>query len=82
MDKSDLKEDFLVFVAYLEKMAIIHDEHCHVVNHKKTRDAVTKNTGKYSETGGRSSGLNPGGSSSGGGRNKMYVCPNICPTMF
>jgi hypothetical protein len=25
MDKSDLKKDFLAFVAYLKKMAIIHD---------------------------------------------------------
>jgi hypothetical protein len=38
MDKSDLKEDFLEFVAYLEKMAIKHDEHCNVVEHKETGD--------------------------------------------
>jgi hypothetical protein len=31
MDKSELKKDFLEFVSYLKKMAIIHDEHCHVV---------------------------------------------------
>jgi hypothetical protein len=31
MDKSELKKDFLEFVKYLEEMAIIHDEHCHVV---------------------------------------------------
>jgi hypothetical protein len=35
MDKSELKKDFLEFVGYLKKMAIIHDEHCHVVEHKK-----------------------------------------------
>jgi hypothetical protein len=27
MDKSELKKDFLEFVGYLKKMAIIHDEH-------------------------------------------------------
>jgi hypothetical protein len=32
MDKSDLKKDFLEFVAYLENMGIIFDEHCHVVD--------------------------------------------------
>jgi hypothetical protein len=31
MDKSKLKKDFLEFVVYLKKMAIIHDEHCNVV---------------------------------------------------
>jgi hypothetical protein len=31
MNKSELKKDFLEFVKYLEEMAIIHDEHCHVV---------------------------------------------------
>jgi hypothetical protein len=31
MDKSELKEDFLEFVGYLKKMAIIHDEHYDVV---------------------------------------------------
>jgi hypothetical protein len=35
MDKSELKNDFLEFVTYLEEMDIIHDEHCHVVEHKK-----------------------------------------------
>jgi hypothetical protein len=35
IDKSDLKKDFLEFIAYLEKMAIIHDEHCHVVEQEK-----------------------------------------------
>jgi hypothetical protein len=35
MDKSELKKDFLQFVAYLKKMLIIHDEHCRVVEHKK-----------------------------------------------
>jgi hypothetical protein len=35
MDKSDLRKDFLEFIASPEKMAIIHDEHCHVVTNKK-----------------------------------------------
>jgi hypothetical protein len=39
MDKSELKKDFLEFVGYLKKMAIIHDEHCHVMEHKKTGDS-------------------------------------------
>jgi hypothetical protein len=36
MDMSELKKDFLEFVGYLKKIAIIHDEHCHVVEHKNT----------------------------------------------
>jgi hypothetical protein len=39
MYKSELKKDFLEFVMYLEEMAIIHDEHCHVEEHKKTGDS-------------------------------------------
>jgi hypothetical protein len=39
MDMSELKKDFLEFASYLRKMAIIHDEHCHVVEHKKTGDS-------------------------------------------
>jgi hypothetical protein len=35
MDESELKKNFLEFVAYLKKMAIIHEEHCHIVEHKK-----------------------------------------------
>jgi hypothetical protein len=63
MDKSDLKKDSLVFVAYLEEMAIIHDEHCHVVEQKKTGDFGMKNTGKGSEAGaGLSSRHNSGAS--------------------
>jgi hypothetical protein len=38
MDKSELKKKFLEFVGYLKKMATINDEHCHVVEHKKTED--------------------------------------------
>jgi hypothetical protein len=64
MDKSDLKKDFLEFVAYLEKMAIIYDELCHVPDHKKMGDSGMKNTSKGSEAGGPSFGHNPGGSSS------------------
>jgi hypothetical protein len=36
MNMSELKKDFLEFVGYSKKIAIIHDEHCHVVEHKKT----------------------------------------------
>jgi hypothetical protein len=38
MNKSELK-DFLEFVTYLKKMAIMHDELCHVVEHKNTGDS-------------------------------------------
>jgi hypothetical protein len=79
MDKFDLKKNFLEFVAYLEKMAIIHDEHCHVVQHKETVDSgyfcqcsscqSMKNTGKSSDAGSRSSGHNSGGDTSEGGTN-------------
>jgi hypothetical protein len=70
MDKSKLKKDFLEFVGYLKKMATIHDEHCHVVEHKKTGDSGMKYTGKSSDAGSRSSGHNSGESSYGGARNK------------
>jgi hypothetical protein len=70
MDKSDLKKDFLEFVAYLEKMVIIYDEHCHVVKHKKTGDSGMKNTGKSSDAGSYSSGHKSGGSLYGGVPNK------------
>jgi hypothetical protein len=70
MDMSELKKDFLEFVDYLEKMAIRHDEHCHVEEHKKAGDSGMKNTGKCSDAGSRSSGHNAGGSSHGGARNK------------
>jgi hypothetical protein len=33
MDQSELKTDFLKFVTYLKEMAIIHDDHYHVVEH-------------------------------------------------
>jgi hypothetical protein len=70
MNKLELKTDFLEFVGYLRKMAIIHDEHCHVVEHKKTGDSGMKNTGKSSDAGSRSSGHNSGGSSHCGASNK------------
>jgi hypothetical protein len=35
MDKSELKEYFPEFVGYRKKMAIIHDEHCHVVKPRR-----------------------------------------------
>jgi hypothetical protein len=70
MDMLDLKKDFLEFVTYLEEMAIIHDEHCNVVEHKNTGDSGMNNTDKSSDAGSRISGHNSGGSSYEGGRNK------------
>jgi hypothetical protein len=70
MHKSELKKDFLEFVKYLEEMAIIHDEHCHVVEHKKTGDSGMKNNGKGNDAGSRSSGHNSEGRSYGGASNK------------
>jgi hypothetical protein len=70
MDKSELKKDFLEFVKYLEDMAIIHDEHCHVVEHKKTGDSGTTSNGKGNDDGSRYSGYNAVGSSHGGASNK------------
>jgi hypothetical protein len=49
---------------------MIHDEHCHVVEHKKTGDSGIRNSCKSSDTGSRSSGLNSGGSSHEGASNK------------
>jgi hypothetical protein len=62
MNMSEAKKNFLEFVTYLKKMAIIHDEHFHVVEHKKTGDSGMNNTGKSSEAGSRGSGHNSGGS--------------------
>jgi hypothetical protein len=70
MDKSELKKDSLEFFGYLKKMAIILDEHCHVVEHKKTGDPGVKNTGKSSDAGSRSSGHNSGESSHEGASSK------------
>jgi hypothetical protein len=58
MNMSKLKKDFLEFVGYLKKVAIIHNEHCHVVEHKKTGDSGMKNTCKSSDAGSRSFGHN------------------------
>jgi hypothetical protein len=74
IDKSELKKDFLELDTYLKKMAIIHDEHFHVVEHKKTGDSGMKNTGKSSDAGSRSSGHNSGGTAYGGGTNKASDC--------
>jgi hypothetical protein len=63
IDMSELKKDFLELVGYLKKMVIIHDEHCHDVEHKKTGDSGINNTGKSSDAGSRSSGHNSGGNS-------------------
>jgi hypothetical protein len=68
IDKSELKKDFLEFVAYLKKMAIIHDEDCHFVKHKKTGDPGMKKIGS------RSSGHNSEGISYGGAGNKASDC--------
>jgi hypothetical protein len=70
MNMSELKKDFLEFVGYLKKMAIIHDEHCYVVEHKKTGDSGMKNSGNDSVAGSRSSGHNSGGSAYRGDSNK------------
>jgi hypothetical protein len=69
MDKSELKKDFLEFVSFLKEMAIIHDAHCHVVEHKKTANSGMKITGKSRDSGSRSSGPDSGGSAYGGGTN-------------
>jgi hypothetical protein len=50
---SELKNEFLEFVGYLKKMAIIHDELCQVVNHKTTGGSGMNNTGKSSDAGSR-----------------------------
>jgi hypothetical protein len=70
MDKSELKKDFLEFVGYLRKMAIINNEHCHLVEHKKVGDSGMKNTGKGKDPGSRSFEHNSGGSAYGCGTNK------------
>jgi hypothetical protein len=44
MDKSELKKDFLEFVKYLEEMSIIHDEHCHVVEHNTRLATLARRT--------------------------------------
>jgi hypothetical protein len=72
MNMSELKKDFIEFVGYLKRMAIIHDEHCHVVEHKKIGDSGMKNTGKSSDAGSRSSGHNSGESSHGSVSNTAY----------
>jgi hypothetical protein len=51
-------------------MSIIHDEHFHVVEHKKTGDFGMKNNNKSIDAGSCSSRHNAGGSSHGGASNK------------
>jgi hypothetical protein len=70
MDTSELKKEFLEFVKYWEEMAIIHDEHYHVLEQRKTGDSGMKNNGKSRDAGSRSSGRNSGGISHGGASNK------------
>jgi hypothetical protein len=62
MDMSELKKDFLELIGYLKKMDIMHDEPCHVVEHRKTGDSGMKNNGKSSNAASRSSEYNSGGS--------------------
>jgi hypothetical protein len=70
MNKSELTKDFVEFVACLEKMDVIKRWHCHVVDDKKTGVSSTKNMGRNTDVGGRSSGHNPEEISSEGGSNK------------
>jgi hypothetical protein len=70
MNEPDLKKDLLEFVGYLKKMDIIHDEHCHAVEHKETGDSGMKNSGKSSDTGSRSSRHSSGRSPYRSGSNK------------
>jgi hypothetical protein len=70
MNMSELKRDFLDFLAYLKKMAIIHDDHCHVMEHKKTGDSGMKDIFKVRDAGSSSFGHNSGGSSHSGAINK------------
>jgi hypothetical protein len=70
MDKLELRKDLLEFVGYLKKMAIIHNEHCHAVEHKMTGDSGMRNNGKGNDARSRSSGHHSGGSSHGGASNK------------
>jgi hypothetical protein len=58
MDKSEFKKGFLEFIKYLEEMAIIYDEHCHIVEQKKTGDSGMRNNGKGNDAGSHSSGHN------------------------
>jgi hypothetical protein len=81
MDMSELKKDFLEFVTYLEEMAIIHEEHCHVVEHKKTDDSGKKDTGKSSDAGSLRSGHNSGGSSHVGASNRASDVTERSPDM-
>jgi hypothetical protein len=72
VNMSEHKKDLLEFVDYLKKMAIIHEDHCHVVKHKKTGDSGMKITGESSDAGSRSSRHNSGGSSHGGASKKAF----------
>jgi hypothetical protein len=57
MCKSDLKKYFLYFIAYLEIIAIIYDDLCHAIDHKKTGGSgSTRTTSKSGDASGRSSG--------------------------
>jgi hypothetical protein len=51
-------------------MVFIHDEDCHVVEHKKTGESGMKDNGKSNDGSIRSSGHNSGGSSHEGASNK------------
>jgi hypothetical protein len=71
MDMSELRMDFLEFVKYLKKMAIIHDDRCHAVKNKNTGESGMKNNGKSSDAGSRSSGHNSSESAYRGGTNNL-----------
>jgi hypothetical protein len=56
MDKSDLKKNFLEFVAYLEKMAIMNGEHSHMISRMKMGGSGKRYVAKSSDAGSPSSG--------------------------
>jgi hypothetical protein len=55
-------------------MAIMHDEHFHIVEHRKTGDSGRKNTVKSSDESSRSYGHNSGGSAYESGSSKASDC--------
>jgi hypothetical protein len=56
MDKSDLKKNFLEFVAYLEKMAIMNGERSHMISRMKMGGSGKRYVAKSSDAGSPSSG--------------------------
>jgi hypothetical protein len=80
-DISELKKDCLELVGHLKKMAMIHEEHYHVVKHKKIGDSGMKNSGKSINAGSRSSGHNFGESAYGGGSKRRLSVNERNPDM-